>query len=37
KVGDEAVHKELGGRMKRAATTTSSLEAEQDRGNCGIL
>ncbi|GJT97371.1 putative ribonuclease H-like domain-containing protein [Tanacetum coccineum] len=30
KVGDEAVHKELGDRMERAATTASSLEAEQD-------
>ncbi|GKC94530.1 hypothetical protein Tco_1159972, partial [Tanacetum coccineum] len=30
KVDDEAVHKELGGRMERAATTTSSFEAEQD-------
>ncbi|GJV99822.1 hypothetical protein Tco_1555074 [Tanacetum coccineum] len=30
KVGDEAVHKELGDRMERAATTVSSLEAEQD-------
>ncbi|GKB33883.1 putative ribonuclease H-like domain-containing protein, partial [Tanacetum coccineum] len=30
KVGDEAVHKELGDRMERAATTTSSLEAEQE-------
>ncbi|GKE53470.1 hypothetical protein Tco_1488626, partial [Tanacetum coccineum] len=30
KVGDEAVHKELGDRMERAATTTSSFEAEQD-------
>ncbi|GJW98067.1 putative ribonuclease H-like domain-containing protein [Tanacetum coccineum] len=30
KVGDEAVHKELGNRMKRAATTASSLEVEQD-------
>ncbi|GJX24688.1 hypothetical protein Tco_0230984 [Tanacetum coccineum] len=29
-VGDEAVYKELGDRMERAATTTSSLEAEQD-------
>ncbi|GKB42620.1 putative ribonuclease H-like domain-containing protein, partial [Tanacetum coccineum] len=29
-VGDEAVHRELGDRMERAATTTSSLEAEQD-------
>ncbi|GJW19873.1 uncharacterized mitochondrial protein-like protein [Tanacetum coccineum] len=32
-VGDEAVHKELGDRMERAATTTSSLEAEQDIGS----
>ncbi|GKE14039.1 hypothetical protein Tco_1421616, partial [Tanacetum coccineum] len=32
-VGDEAVHKELGDRMERAATTASSLEAEQDSGN----
>ncbi|GJX40804.1 reverse transcriptase domain-containing protein [Tanacetum coccineum] len=32
KVGNEAVHKELGDRMERAATTTSSLEAEQDSG-----
>ncbi|GKB02307.1 hypothetical protein Tco_0830396, partial [Tanacetum coccineum] len=32
-VGDEAVYKELGDRMERAATTTSSLEAEQDSGN----
>ncbi|GKE80350.1 hypothetical protein Tco_1550350, partial [Tanacetum coccineum] len=30
KVGDEAFHKELGDRMERAATTASSLEAEQD-------
>ncbi|GJW42817.1 putative ribonuclease H-like domain-containing protein [Tanacetum coccineum] len=30
KVGDEAIYKELGDRMERAATTTSSLEAEQD-------
>ncbi|GKA08867.1 putative reverse transcriptase domain-containing protein, partial [Tanacetum coccineum] len=30
KVGDEAVHKELGNRMERAATTASSLEAKQD-------
>ncbi|GJV20722.1 hypothetical protein Tco_1369742 [Tanacetum coccineum] len=29
-VGDEAVHKELGDRMERIATTASSLEAEQD-------
>ncbi|GJR17064.1 putative ribonuclease H-like domain-containing protein [Tanacetum coccineum] len=33
KVGDEAVHKELGDRMERAATTTSSLEAEADGGS----
>ncbi|GJU82799.1 putative ribonuclease H-like domain-containing protein [Tanacetum coccineum] len=32
-VGDEVVHKELGDRMERAATTASSLEAEQDSGN----
>ncbi|GJQ95569.1 putative ribonuclease H-like domain-containing protein [Tanacetum coccineum] len=32
KVGDEAVHKVLGDRMERAATTASSLEAEQDSG-----
>ncbi|GJZ39171.1 putative ribonuclease H-like domain-containing protein [Tanacetum coccineum] len=32
KVGDEAVHKELGDRMEKAATTASNLEAEQDRG-----
>ncbi|GJZ41457.1 hypothetical protein Tco_0588343, partial [Tanacetum coccineum] len=32
KVGDEAVHKELGDRIERAATTASSLEAEQDSG-----
>ncbi|GKA19597.1 hypothetical protein Tco_0699512 [Tanacetum coccineum] len=30
KVGDEAVHKELGDRMERAVTTASSLEVEQD-------
>ncbi|GKF02772.1 hypothetical protein Tco_0029695, partial [Tanacetum coccineum] len=30
KVGDEAVHKELGDRMERAAITASSFEAEQD-------
>ncbi|GJX01560.1 putative ribonuclease H-like domain-containing protein [Tanacetum coccineum] len=29
-VGDEAVHKELGDRMERAATTASSLEVEHD-------
>ncbi|GJV24495.1 hypothetical protein Tco_1377190 [Tanacetum coccineum] len=28
KVGDEAVHKELGDGMERATTTASSLEAE---------
>ncbi|GJR66840.1 hypothetical protein Tco_0012905 [Tanacetum coccineum] len=33
KVGDEAVHKELGDRMERAAATASSLEAEQDSGS----
>ncbi|GJV17937.1 hypothetical protein Tco_1363260 [Tanacetum coccineum] len=32
-VEDEAVHKELGDSLVRAATTTSSLEAEQDSGN----
>ncbi|GKC47513.1 hypothetical protein Tco_1065235 [Tanacetum coccineum] len=30
---DEAVYKELGDSLVRAATTTSSLEAEQDSGN----
>ncbi|GKD03040.1 putative ribonuclease H-like domain-containing protein [Tanacetum coccineum] len=29
-VSDETVHKELGNRMERAATTASSLEAKQD-------
>ncbi|GJS37767.1 hypothetical protein Tco_0536149 [Tanacetum coccineum] len=33
KVGDEAVHKELGDIIERAATTASSLEAEQDNGS----
>ncbi|GJV87840.1 retrovirus-related pol polyprotein from transposon TNT 1-94 [Tanacetum coccineum] len=33
KVGDEAIHKELGDRIERVATTTSSLEAEQDSVN----
>ncbi|GKE40489.1 hypothetical protein Tco_1463894 [Tanacetum coccineum] len=33
KVGDEAVHKELGDRMERAATTASSSQAEQDSGS----
>ncbi|GKF51687.1 hypothetical protein Tco_0148154, partial [Tanacetum coccineum] len=32
-VTDEVVHKELGDSFVRAATTTSSLEAEQDNGN----
>ncbi|GJT82819.1 putative ribonuclease H-like domain-containing protein [Tanacetum coccineum] len=30
KVGDEVVHKKLGDKMERAATTASSLEAEYD-------
>ncbi|GJW24270.1 putative ribonuclease H-like domain-containing protein [Tanacetum coccineum] len=33
KVGDEAVHKELGDRIEMAATTASSSEAEQDSGS----
>ncbi|GJV83199.1 putative ribonuclease H-like domain-containing protein [Tanacetum coccineum] len=33
KVGDEAVHKELGSRIERAATTASSLKAEQSEGS----
>ncbi|GJT81743.1 hypothetical protein Tco_1056085 [Tanacetum coccineum] len=33
KVGDEIVHKKLGDRMEMAATTASSLKAEQDSGN----
>ncbi|GJX69763.1 hypothetical protein Tco_0305490 [Tanacetum coccineum] len=32
-VADEVVHKELGDSLVRAATTASSLEAEQDNGN----
>ncbi|GJX24266.1 putative ribonuclease H-like domain-containing protein [Tanacetum coccineum] len=32
-VGDEAVHKELGDRIEMAATTASSLEAEQESGS----
>nr|GEV84028.1 hypothetical protein [Tanacetum cinerariifolium] len=32
-VADEAVYKELDDRLVRAATTTSSLEVEQDSGN----
>ncbi|GJW52948.1 uncharacterized mitochondrial protein-like protein [Tanacetum coccineum] len=33
KVSDEAIHKELGDRMKRVTTTASSLKAEQDSGS----
>ncbi|GJY20116.1 hypothetical protein Tco_0392682 [Tanacetum coccineum] len=33
KVSDEAIHKELGDRVERAATTAASLDAEQDSGN----
>ncbi|GJX24032.1 hypothetical protein Tco_0228477 [Tanacetum coccineum] len=33
KVGDEAVHKELGDRVERAATTFVSLDAQQNSGN----
>ncbi|GKD68143.1 putative ribonuclease H-like domain-containing protein, partial [Tanacetum coccineum] len=33
KVSDEAVHKELGDRVERAATTAASLDAAQDSGN----
>ncbi|GKC05008.1 hypothetical protein Tco_0996618, partial [Tanacetum coccineum] len=32
-VGDEAIHKELGDKMERAATTASSLEVEHDSGS----
>nr|GEW41947.1 hypothetical protein [Tanacetum cinerariifolium] len=32
-VADEAIHKELGDSLVRAATTASSLEAEHDNGN----
>ncbi|GKB24947.1 hypothetical protein Tco_0864348 [Tanacetum coccineum] len=32
-VADENVHKELGDRMERAATTASSFEAKQESGN----
>ncbi|GKB60944.1 hypothetical protein Tco_0917130 [Tanacetum coccineum] len=32
KVGDEAVHKELGDRIERAVTTASSFKTEQDSG-----
>ncbi|GKB09481.1 putative ribonuclease H-like domain-containing protein [Tanacetum coccineum] len=37
KVGDEAVHKELGDRMERAATTASSLEVEQDSAKANTV
>ncbi|GKB09614.1 hypothetical protein Tco_0837926 [Tanacetum coccineum] len=33
KVGDEVVHKDLGDRMERAATTASSFKTEQDSGS----
>ncbi|GJY20521.1 uncharacterized mitochondrial protein-like protein [Tanacetum coccineum] len=33
KVGDEAVHKELGDKMEREASTASSLKVEKDCGN----
>ncbi|GKC33336.1 hypothetical protein Tco_1040630, partial [Tanacetum coccineum] len=33
KVGDEAIHKELGDRVEKATTTAASLDAEQDSGN----
>ncbi|GJT34138.1 hypothetical protein Tco_0924557 [Tanacetum coccineum] len=33
KVGDEVVHKELGDRVERDATTAASLDVEQDSGN----
>ncbi|GJR28189.1 hypothetical protein Tco_1104421, partial [Tanacetum coccineum] len=33
KVGNEAVHKELGDRVERATTTAASLDTEQDSGN----
>nr|GEU76011.1 hypothetical protein [Tanacetum cinerariifolium] len=35
-VADEAVYKELDDSLERAATTTSSLEAEQDSGNIRV-
>nr|GEY46092.1 hypothetical protein [Tanacetum cinerariifolium] len=34
-IGDEAIHKELGDSLVRAATTTSSLEAKQDSESLG--
>ncbi|GJX69905.1 hypothetical protein Tco_0307076 [Tanacetum coccineum] len=37
KVGDEAVHKELGDIIERVATTASSLEAEQDNTILGDM
>ncbi|GJT44640.1 hypothetical protein Tco_0953355 [Tanacetum coccineum] len=37
KVGDEVVHKELGDIMERAATTASSLEAEQDSAKANTV
>ncbi|GJS98861.1 hypothetical protein Tco_0820031 [Tanacetum coccineum] len=37
KISDEAVHKELGNRMERDATTTSSSEAEQDSVEEGVM
>nr|GEU87500.1 hypothetical protein [Tanacetum cinerariifolium] len=36
-VGDEVVHKEFGDRIERAATTASSLEAEQDSEQLGVF
>ncbi|GKE87347.1 hypothetical protein Tco_1564822, partial [Tanacetum coccineum] len=33
KVGNEAVHKELGDKMERVATAASSLNAEQESSN----
>ncbi|GJX87217.1 putative ribonuclease H-like domain-containing protein [Tanacetum coccineum] len=35
-VDDEAVHKELGDKMERAATTAYSLKAKQDSGNINM-
>ncbi|GKA12647.1 xylulose kinase-1 [Tanacetum coccineum] len=37
KVSDEAVHKKLGDRMERAATTASSLEAENEHNVVAFL
>nr|GEX13214.1 hypothetical protein [Tanacetum cinerariifolium] len=37
KVGDEAVHKELGDIMERAATTASSLEAKQENDKATFI